>query len=92
MRHKTSGPKEIAKRIMDKAIVPGLSMPQCTSLVEEAFKTVPELAVYNPVRTPIGYFRLKTQKERNSRNPKTNEPIIIPAKVKLTFKPKREEK
>lgn len=35
---------------------------------------------------PLGRFKVQKYKERNSRNPKTGESIIVPAKNKVVFK------
>lgn len=40
----------------------------------------------------LGKFQIKTQRERQMRNPRTQEPITVPAKRKLRFSIAREAK
>lgn len=41
---------------------------------------------YEAVFEPLGTFRLVERSARIGRNPKTNEPISIPAKITMGFK------
>lgn len=40
----------------------------------------------------LGKFKVKEAPQRNARNPKTGEPVVVEARKKLTYKPSKEVK
>jgi DNA-binding protein HU-beta len=82
-----AGIKDIAKELQKK--YPDVAKPKMISIVEDAFKQVPEFAIHNPVRVGIGTFRITETKERLGRNPRTGEIVTVPIKKILKFKSKR---
>lgn len=60
----------------------------CTRMLSAVLKSVADLAMSDgSVRTDIGTFKRAENAERNARNPKTNEPVLVAARSKLAFKP-----
>lgn len=79
-----AGVKEISDRVSEKL---GLTKKVSHEVVEEVFRAVNDFVIYSPVTIrEFGTFKRVVQRERNSRNPKTNEPIVVPAKTRLKFK------
>ena len=64
-----------------------VSRAKIKRILQAAFASIEELTEYEDLRIQnFGVFYMKHSKERNSRNPKTGEAIVVPAKSKLAFR------
>ena len=61
----------------------------CERMLKAVLNAIGELAMQKDgsVRTSIGTFKRAEKAERNARNPKTDEPVKVAARAKLSFKP-----
>jgi nucleoid DNA-binding protein len=78
--------KEIVKQISDR-----LGMPQLKTkkIVQETFDAIVEtlLEVGRIELRNFGVFEVKQRKARKARNPRSGEPVEVPPKNVVTFKP-----
>ena len=80
--------KEIVKQIADKV---GLTQVETKEVVQSTFD-----AIINAIATEsrielrnFGVFEVKERAPRKARNPRTGEPVDVPAKKVVVFKPGR---
>lgn len=82
---------DIAKTLNRKHA--NINASQMKAVVADVFETVEDIIIHTPkstsVRVGIGTFYKKSCPEKKGRNPRTGEPIIIPAQVRLKFKPRK---
>ena len=65
----------------------GLTKTDVQKVVDETIHTIVSYVSHESIRLePLGTFRLVERSARIGRNPKTNEPINIPAKIAMGFK------
>ena len=85
----TMNKSEIVGRVRART---GMSKTDATRAVEEVFAAVTEgLAHSGPVRIAgFGTFTVKHRAERTGRNPRSGEPVTIPAAAAAVFKPAKE--
>lgn len=81
--------KEIVKTISDEL---GLTQQQVKQVVEKFFTAlIDTLAEDDRIELRnFGVFEVKVRAARNARNPKTGEPMPIPERSAVTFKPGKE--
>lgn len=78
--------KEIAAAVADEA---GVSQLMATTIIDKTLEQIVS-ALCSGVDVDLyafGKFVVKDAKERQSRNPRTGEPVTVPASRKVTFKP-----
>lgn len=80
--------KEIVKQIADQV---GLTQVETKQVVQRTFE-----AIINAIATEqrielrnFGVFEVKERAPRKARNPRTGEPVDVPAKKVVVFKPGR---
>jgi nucleoid DNA-binding protein len=81
--------KDLARAIADEM---GLSQLQCLKIVQRVFDTITETLVQEgriELRN-FGVFEVRKRKPRKARNPRTRQPVKVPARLVVTFKPGRE--
>ncbi|MCS7166342.1 MAG: HU family DNA-binding protein [Gemmatales bacterium] len=80
--------KEIVKQIADEI---GLTQAQTREIVQRAFDLIIQTLVESPDHRielrNFGVFEVKLRQGRRARNPKTREPVEVPPKLVVTFKP-----
>lgn len=76
--------KSIATRL---SVATGYPVTECNSIVEHLFDAIIEETNTNKrlVIRGFGSFLFKESKERNGRNPKTGEKLIINSRIKVKF-------
>ena len=84
----------MTKRDMAKAIAEETGIPQvrATAIVQRIFDRIIETLV-TAGRIELrnfGVFEVKRRKPRRARNPRTGDPVKVPAKLVVTFKPGKE--
>jgi integration host factor subunit beta len=81
--------KEMARAIADQT---GLTQGQVMGVVRRAFDGITE-ALLSEGRIELrnfGVFEVKRRKPRKARNPRTGDPVKVPAKLVVTFKAGKE--
>jgi integration host factor subunit beta len=81
--------KDMAKAIAEETGVPQV---QVTAIVQRIFDGITE-ALVTAGRIELrnfGVFEVKRRKPRRARNPRTGDPVKVPAKLVVTFKAGRE--
>jgi integration host factor subunit beta len=81
--------KEMAKAIAEDT---GLTQGQVMEVIQRAFDGITETLVAEgrlELRN-FGVFEVKRRKPRRARNPRTGDPVKVPAKLVVTFKPGKE--
>ena len=81
--------KDIVKTIAEES---GLTQQHAKDLVQRTLDTIVQMLVDHgriELRN-FGVFECKERKARLGRNPKTNDPVDIPAKFAVIFKPGKE--
>ncbi len=80
--------KEIVKQIADEI---GLTQTQTKQIVQRTFdliiQTLMESDDHRIELRNFGVFEVKLRKGRQARNPRTRQPVTVPAKLVVTFKP-----
>lgn len=78
--------KEIVKQISERL---GLTQLKTKQIVQETFDAIVEtlLEVGRIELRNFGVFEVKQRKARKARNPRTGEPVQVPPKNFVTFKP-----
>ena len=74
-----------------EAIGPGVTKKDC-ALVADAFLNAIKRALANGENIEIrgfGTFKVKKRKSRMARNPRTGEPVEVPARLVPVFKPSK---
>lgn len=74
-----------------EAIGPGITKKDCASVVD-AFLNAVRRAMANEEHIEIrgfGTFKVRHRKSRMARNPRTGEPVEVPARAVPVFKPSR---
>lgn len=81
--------KEIVKYISEEI---GLSQQQTKEIVQKTFDAIIEALVkeHRIELRNFGVFEVKKRAERQARNPKTGEKVVVPEKHVVTFKPGKE--
>ena len=80
--------KEIVKQIADKV---GLTQVETKEVVQKTFEAIID-AIATEDRIELrnfGVFEVKKRAPRKARNPRTGEPVDVPAKKVVVFKPGR---
>ena len=80
--------KEIVKKISEDT---GLTQIQTKEIVQSTFDTIID-AIVKEGRIELrnfGVFEVKERAPRKARNPRTGEPVQVPAKKVVVFKPGR---
>ena len=78
--------KEIVKQISDRI---GLTQLKTKEIVQQTFDAIVETLLRDgriELRN-FGVFEVKRRKARKARNPRTGEPVHVPSKNVVTFKP-----
>jgi integration host factor subunit beta len=81
--------KDLIKSVVDET---GLTLPQARLAVEKVFNTI-ITGIIEQGRVELrdfGIFEIKKRNRRLARNPRTNQPIELPERLVVTFKPSRE--
>jgi len=81
--------KEIVKAISDEI---GLTQLKTKEIVQKTFDAIVETLVTDrriELRN-FGVFEVKERAARKARNPRTGDPVFVPAKFVVTFKPGKE--
>lgn len=81
--------KEIVKTIAEST---ALTQVQTKEVVQKTFDAIVD-AILSDGRIELrnfGVFELKRRRPRKARNPRTGEPVDVPAKIAVVFKPGRE--
>jgi len=81
--------KEIVKTISDEI---GLTQLKTKEIVQKTFDSIIETLVEDrriELRN-FGVFEVKKRASRKARNPRTGDPVFVPAKFVVTFKPGKE--
>jgi integration host factor subunit beta len=81
--------KDMARAIAEET---GIPQVQATAIVQRIFDGIIERLV-TAGRLELrnfGVFEVKRRKPRRARNPRTGDPVKVPAKLVVTFKPGRE--
>ncbi|GBD36667.1 Integration host factor subunit alpha [bacterium HR36] len=80
--------KEIVKQIAEET---GLTQTQTKEIVQRTFDLIIQtLVVSEEHRIELrnfGVFEVKLRRGRHARNPKTRQPVVVPPKLVVTFKP-----
>ncbi|MEK9501095.1 HU family DNA-binding protein [Gaopeijia maritima] len=74
-----------------EAIGPGITKKDC-ALVVDGFLNAVKLAMINGENIEIrgfGTFKVRRRKSRMARNPRTGEPVEVPARAVPVFKPSK---
>ncbi|MEQ9568904.1 MAG: HU family DNA-binding protein [Longimicrobiales bacterium] len=74
-----------------EAIGPGITKKDC-ALVVDGFLNAVKLAMVNGENIEIrgfGTFKVRRRKSRMARNPRTGEPVKVPARAVPVFKPSK---
>jgi nucleoid DNA-binding protein len=81
--------KEIVKQISDRI---GLTQLKTKEIVQQTFDAIVEtlLEVGRIELRNFGVFEVKRRKARKARNPRTGEPVEVPPKLVVSFKPGKE--
>jgi nucleoid DNA-binding protein len=81
--------KEIVKQISERL---GLTQLKTKQIVQETFDAIVEtlLEVGRIELRNFGVFEVKQRKARKARNPRTGDPVNVPPKNVVTFKPGKE--
>lgn len=81
--------KDIAKSISEKS---GISQNQVLEIVQSVMRGIIDvLATEGRIELRnFGVFEVKRRKARLARNPRTGEPVPVPERMAVTFKPGRE--
>ncbi len=81
--------KEIVKQISDRI---GLTQLKTKDIVQQTFDAIVEtlLEVGRIELRNFGVFEVKQRKARKARNPRTGDPVEVPPKYVVTFKPGKE--
>ena len=81
--------KDMAREI---AVETGLTQVQAQEVIQRVFDGITEtLAQEGSIELRnFGVFEVKRRKPRKARNPRTGEPVDVPARLVVTFKPGRE--
>ena len=81
--------KDMAREI---AVETGLTQVQAQEVIQRVFAGITEtLAQEGSIELRnFGVFEVKRRKPRKARNPRTGEPVDVPARLAVTFKPGRE--
>lgn len=83
--------KEIVKAISDEL---GLTQQQTKLIVQRTFESIIDTLVSDPKHRielrNFGVFEVKKRAARKARNPKSNNPVFVPEKYVVTFKPGKE--
>ncbi len=81
--------KEIVKQISDRI---GLTQLKTKEIVQQTFDAIVDtlLEVGRIELRNFGVFEVKRRKARKARNPRTGEPVEVPPKFVVTFKPGKE--
>ena len=80
--------KDIVKTLSDRF---GLTQVDAKKIVQGTFDSIVDTLVEDgriELRN-FGVFEVKQRKARKARNPRTGEPVMVPAKRVVTFKPGR---
>lgn len=75
-----------------EAIGPGITKKDC-ALVVDGFLNAVKLALSNGDHIEIrgfGTFKVRDRKPRTARNPRTGEPVKVPARTVPVFKPSKD--
>lgn len=51
------------------------------SVIEKALSEGEEVALH-----PLGYFKVVKRKQKLARNPKNNQPVVVPSRLQVKFK------
>jgi nucleoid DNA-binding protein len=81
--------KEIVKQISERI---GLTQLKTKEIVQQTFDAIVDTLVEQgriELRN-FGVFEVKRRKARKARNPRTDEPVDVPPKCVVTFKPGKE--
>jgi integration host factor subunit beta len=81
--------KEIVKQISERT---GLTQLKTKDIVQQTFDAILETLLEQgriELRN-FGVFEVKKRKARKARNPRTDQPVDVPAKNVVTFKPGKE--
>jgi integration host factor subunit beta len=81
--------KEIVKQISERT---GLTQLKTKEIVQQTFDAIVETLLEQgriELRN-FGVFEVKRRKARKARNPRTSDPVEVPAKNVVTFKPGKE--
>lgn len=84
--------KDIAAAVAEEA---GVSQLMATTIINKAFEQIAAVLQNSEEDVRIagfGHFTVKETKARQSRNPRTGEPVAVPAGRKVAFKPASELK
>jgi integration host factor subunit beta len=81
--------KEIVKQISERI---GLTQLKTKEIVQQTFDAIVEtlLEVGRIELRNFGVFEVKQRKARKARNPRTGDPVEVPPKYVVTFKPGKE--
>ena len=81
--------KDMARTIAEET---GLAQAQSRQVIQRVFDGITEtLAQEGRIELRnFGVFEVKRRKPRKARNPRTGEPVDVPARLVVTFKPGRE--
>jgi integration host factor subunit beta len=81
--------KEIVKQISERI---GLTQLKTKEIVQQTFDAIVDtlLEVGRIELRNFGVFEVKQRKARKARNPRTDEPVDVPPKKVVTFKPGKE--
>lgn len=69
-----------------------VSQPKTKEIIQWTFDAIIDAIVLEgriELRN-FGVFEVKTRKERQARNPNTNEPLVVPCRNVVTFRPGKE--
>jgi len=81
--------KDIVKKIAEATDIPQMTV---TQIVQLLFDGITEILVEEggiELRN-FGIFKVREDKPRRGRNPRTGEVVMVPARRRVTFKPGRE--
>ena len=80
--------KEIVKQISDRI---GLTQLKTKEIVQQTFDAIVDtlLEVGRIELRNFGVFEVKRRRPRKARNPRTGQPVEVPAKTVVVFKPGR---
>jgi nucleoid DNA-binding protein len=81
--------KDMAKAIADET---GVTQVQAVAIVQRIFDGIIDTLLTEgriELRN-FGVFEVKERRPRRARNPRTGDPVQVPAKLVVTFKPGRE--
>jgi|LAHU01.1.fsa_nt_gb nucleoid DNA-binding protein len=89
MTSTTAGMDEIVEQIIDRGKIKGATKILIRAIATEVFESVVDLIIdYDGIKIGrVGKLKIHARKARKARNPKTGEPISVPAREVLKISP-----